>query len=73
MRDIKDVKRTVDELFELKKRLRYPTKELAKMFHVSVRTIQKWGNRTHLPQPVYIPMIKKLVEIGKKGKLYRSK
>ena len=63
MRDIKAIRQIVDELLKVKKRRRFSIKELAKMFNVRERTIGRWFNKENLPQPVYIPMIKKLIEI----------
>lgn len=66
MRDIKDVKKSVKDLFELQERLRYPIGELAEMFHVDTRTIRRWKKMESLPRPVYVPMINKLLEVEKK-------
>ena len=63
MRDIQAIRQIVEELIKVKKRRRFSIKELAKMFDVRERTIGRWFNKENLPQPVYIPMIKKLIEI----------
>jgi len=65
MRDIKAIRQIVEDLFELKKKYRYSFKELSDMFHVDQKTIGRWFNKESIPQPVYIPMIKKLIEIDK--------
>ena len=65
MRDIQAIREIVEELIKVKKRRRFSIKELAKMFDVRERTIGRWFNKENLPQPVYIPMIKKLIEIDK--------
>lgn len=73
MRDIKSIKKSVKELFELQERLKHTVnrltfRDLSKMFNVSERTIRRWKKEENLPIEVYIPMINKLVEIGKKEK-----
>ena len=65
MRDIQAIRQIVEELIKVKKRRRFSIKELAKMFHVSERTIGRWFYEGKIPQPVYVPMIKKLIEIDK--------
>ena len=65
MRDIQAIRQIVEELIKVKKRRRFSIKELAKMFDVRERTIGRWFNKENLPQPVYVPMIKKLIEIDK--------
>ena len=68
MRDIQAIRQIVEDLLELKKRRRFPLQELAKMFHCSERTISRWFNKESVPRPVYVPMIKKLIEIDKEKK-----
>lgn len=68
MKDIKAIKQSVKELFELQERLRYPIRELAEMLHVNTRTIRRWKDKESLPHSVYVPMINKLLEVEKKGK-----
>ena len=73
MKDIKEIRKIVDDLIELKDRRRFPLTELAKMFHVDERTIRRWINKESVPQPVYVPMIEKLIEIDKeKSKNYKD-
>ena len=68
MRDIRAIRQIVEDLKEVKKNYRYSFKELAEMFHVDTKTIGQWFNKESIPRPVYIPMIKKLVEISKEKK-----
>ncbi|MBE3138921.1 MAG: hypothetical protein IMZ63_03810 [Actinobacteria bacterium] len=68
MQDIKAIRKIVEGLFELKTKYRYSLKELADMFHVDPKTIGRWFNEESLPRPVYVPMIKKLIEIDKEKK-----
>ena len=68
MRDIRAIKQIIKDLHKFNAIYRYSFKELAKMFQVSERTISRWFNGENLPQPVYIPMIKKLIEISKEKK-----
>jgi len=69
MQDIKAIRKIIEELSELKQRRRFPLHELAEMFHVDEKTISRWLKMENLPRPVYIPMIKKLIEIDKEKKL----
>ena len=68
MRDIKAIRQILNDLYEVKMKYRYSLKALAEMFHVSERTVRRWFKEGKIPQPVYIPMIKKLVEIDKEKK-----
>ena len=68
MRDIRAIRQIVEDLFEVKKHYRYSLKELAAMFHVDQKTISRWFRKESVPRPVYIPMIKKLIEIDKEKK-----
>ena len=68
MRDIRAIRQIVEDLFALKTNYRYSFKELATMFHVDQKTISRWFNKESIPRPVYIPMIKKLIEIDKEKK-----
>ena len=73
MKDLNAIRQIVDDLIELKDRRRFPLSELAKMFHVDERTIRRWVNKESVPQPVYVPMIQKLIEIDKeKAKNYKD-
>jgi len=73
MKDLKAIRQIVDDLFALKTKYRYSFKELAEMFHVDPKTISRWFNKESVPQPVYVPMIKKLIEIDKeKSKNYKD-
>ena len=68
MQDIKAIRKIVEDLFELQQRRGFPLYELAEMFHVDERTIRRWFKMENVPRPVYIPMIKKLLEIDKEKK-----
>ena len=68
MRDIRAIRQIVEDLFALKTNYRYSFKELAAMFHVDQKTIGRWFRKESVPRPVYIPMIKKLIEIDKEKK-----
>ena len=68
MRNIKEIKQTIKELFEVRKRIRFPYKELAKMFCVDLKTLYRWENEENIPNDVYLPMIRKFIEISKKNK-----
>jgi len=68
MRDIRAIRQILEDLHEVKTKYRYSLKALAEMFHVTERTVRRWFNEESLPQPVYIPMIEKLVEIDKEKK-----
>jgi len=69
MRDIRAIRQILEDLHKVKTKYRYSLKALAEMFQVSDRTVKRWFNEESIPQPVYIPMIKKLVEIGKEKKV----
>lgn len=68
MKNIEEIKQTIKELFEERKRIRFPYKELAKMFFVDPKTLYRWENGESIPNKVYLPMIRKFIEISKKDK-----
>ena len=68
MRDIRAIRQILKDLHEFNQIYRYKLKDLAKMFQVDERTVRRWFNEESIPRPVYVPMIKKLVEIGKEKK-----
>ena len=61
-----NVNELLDKLFEVKEKRRFKFYELAKMFHVDIKTIQRWRKKESVPRQVYIPMIEKLVESEEK-------
>jgi len=69
MKNIEEIKQTIKELFEVRKRIKFPYKELAKMFYVDSKTLYRWENGESIPNNVYLPMIRKFIEISKKNKL----
>jgi predicted transcriptional regulator len=68
MKDKKERKQLVKEMFENVDRLHISYTELARMLRLSVKSLYRWKNGECMPQLVYIPMIKKLVELFKERK-----
>ena len=61
-----DIDELIDKLSKIKNKRRFKVFELAKMFRVDVKTIQRWLNKESVPRQVYIPMIKKFIESEEK-------
>ena len=61
-----DIDKLIDKLSEIKNKRRFKVFELAKMFQVDPKTIQRWLNGESIPRQVYLPMIEKLVESEEK-------
>jgi len=69
MKDKKEIKQLVKEMFEIVDKLNISYTELAKMLRLrSIKSLYRWKNGECMPQLVYIPMIKKLVELFKERK-----
>jgi len=65
MKNIEETKQIIKELFKLREKLRFPLKELAKMFSVNLKTLYRWKNGESIPNEVYLPMIRKFIELSK--------
>ena len=69
MKDKKEIKQLVKEMFEIVDKLNISYTELAKMLRLrSIKSLYRWKNGECMPQLVYIPMIEKLVELFKERK-----
>jgi len=68
MKNREETKQLIEELFKTKERLKFPLEELARMFSVNRKTLYRWKNNESVPNRVYLPMIKKFIELSKKKK-----
>ncbi len=69
MRNIEEIKQIIKELFRIRKKLKFRYKELANMFKVNIRTLSRWEDGNNIPNEVYLPMIKKFIELSKTKRL----
>ena len=63
-----EIKQLIKELFKARKRLNYRYSKFVEMFHVNRRTLSRWENGDNIPNEVYLPMIKKFIELSKTKK-----
>jgi len=64
-----EIEAIINKLFEIANHKNYTIKELAEMFHVEPKTITRWKKRKHLPRQVYVPMIKKFIQLEEQYKV----